>query len=262
VSASGHATYAIRYAHREASRSQNFYEVVECADDPMPLDYFTWVIAVSEEALIAVDSGHTESEAVRRGRTYLQSPLETMAQIGSDPSKVGTVVVTHLHWDHTGNLSRFDNAEIILQRREWEFWTSAHANRGQFAGLHTPDDLKALERARQKGRLRLVDGDVEIADGVSAHLVGGHTPGMQVVRIAGEQHSTVLASDAAHFYENLEKDSPFAIVFCLSEMYDAFDRMVELAGSMDRVVPGHDPQVMSNFPACSESALAVRLNPT
>ena len=62
----------------------------------------------------------------------------------------------------------------------------------------------------------------------------------------------MLASDAAHFYANLEQDRPFAIVHSLPGMYAAFDRVRALAGGDDeRIVPGHDPLVFERFQAAT-----------
>ena len=85
------------------------------------------------------------------------------------------------------------------------------------------------------------------------HLVGGHAPGLQVVRVETGDGPLVLASDAAHFYANLEHDRPYAIVHSLPGMYDAFDRVRALAGGDDdadrarprparaRALPGREP---------------------
>ncbi len=59
----------------------------------------------------------------------------------------------------------------------------------------------------------------------------------------------VLASDAAHFYENVEKRKMFPIVLDAREMMTGFERLEELADSADHVVPGHDPLVRARYPA-------------
>jgi glyoxylase-like metal-dependent hydrolase (beta-lactamase superfamily II) len=101
-------------------------------------------------------------------------------------------------------------------------------------------------------RVRFVSGEAEPAPGVSLHLVGGHAPGLQVVRVRTAGGPVVLASDATHFYANLAEDRPFSIVHSLAGMYDAFDRVRELAGGEDaRIVPGHDPLVLERYPAVS-----------
>lgn len=94
-------------------------------------------------------------------------------------------------------------------------------------------------------RVRFVDGDEAMASGISLHRVGGHAPGLQVVRVQTAAGPVVLASDASHFYANLAEDRPFAIVHSLPDMYAAFDRVKELAGGDEaRIVPGHDPLVL------------------
>ena len=75
---------------------------------------------------------------------------------------------------------------------------------------------------------------------------------MQVVRIRTAGGFVVLASDASHFYENIETDSPFAILHDLPGMYGAFDRINELADGPHLVVPGHDPEVAERHRSLTE----------
>ena len=58
----------------------------------------------------------------------------------------------------------------------------------------------------------------------------------------------VLASDAAHYYENFQARKPFPIVVDLQNMLDGFDTLYKLASSPDLIIPGHDPLVRENFP--------------
>src|SRR5205814_1770532 len=107
-------------------------------------------------------------------------------------------------------------------------------------------------------RVLWVDGDHELAPGVSVHLVGGHTAGMQVVRVQTANGVIVLASDATHFYENLERDQPYSIVDSVPGALDAFDRLRALAGpdgSMRTTYDGAD-DVLELIGGMSESELA------
>jgi glyoxylase-like metal-dependent hydrolase (beta-lactamase superfamily II) len=75
---------------------------------------------------------------------------------------------------------------------------------------------------------------------------------MQVVRVDTGSGPVVLASDATHYYANLQEDRPYAIVHSLPGMYDAFDRVRALAGGDDdRIVPGHDPLVLERYAAAA-----------
>jgi glyoxylase-like metal-dependent hydrolase (beta-lactamase superfamily II) len=72
----------------------------------------------------------------------------------------------------------------------------------------------------------------------------------------------VLASDAVHYYEELERDRPFVVVADLEQMYRGFDTVSELAASPGAtLVAGHDPDVMHRFPPSlpDQPDLAVRV---
>ena len=168
------------------------------------------------------------------------------------------VVLTHLHYDHSGYLAAFPRARFWVQERELAFWTGRHAARGEIGRIVEPPDIVELVRLNFERRVRFVAGDEEMADGIGLHLVGGHAPGLQVVTVETGDGPLVLASDAAHFYANLELDRPYTIVHSLPGMYDAFDRVRALAGGDDaRIVPGHDPLVLERFPAASAELAGV-----
>ena len=137
-----------------------------------------------------------------------------------------------------------------MQDDELAFWTGRHAGRSAIGATVEPSDILELVRLNFERRVRFVDGDDELAPGITLHRVGGHAPGLQVVRVDTAAGPVVLASDAVHFFANLEEDRPFAIVHSLPAMYDAFDTVRALAGGDDRrIVPGHDPLVLERFAA-------------
>ena len=165
---------------------------------------------------------------------------------------VDHVVLTHLHYDHTGTAREFGAARYVLQRSELGYWTGPWAERiARERWLVSESDLAHLRT--EQARVRLVDGDAVVVPGLSVHLVGGHTAGMQVVRVRTARGHVVLASDASHFYENIEDDRPFAILHSMTGMYGAFDRIRELADGPHLVVAGHDPEVLDRFPPLSAS---------
>lgn len=248
--------FALRYAYRTVSvRGEHFYGHPDGCLDPWPIDYFTWVIIEGDQTVV-VDAGFTPETAERRGdRPYLSTPLELLRRLGRDASDVTDLVLTHLHYDHTGFAGDYPNARLWLQQPELEFWSSPITARAGFDHLLDRDDLETITRLVDAGRVELLDGEARITDRVSAHRVGGHTPGTQVVRVgtgAGGGEVTdviVLASDSSHFYANLDQDKPYGVVCDLPDMYRAFDRLRELAGPTGVIVPGHDPRVKQRHPA-------------
>ena len=114
----------------------------------------------------------------------------------------------------------------------------------QLASAPSLADLVTLNYGR---RIRLVDGEREVLPGISVHRVGGHTAGLQVVSVETAKGTVVLTSDASHFYRNIERRDPVQIITSLPQMLEGFDRIDEIAGSPDRVVTGHDPEVAKRF---------------
>lgn len=252
--------FALRYAYRtESQRGEHFYgHVPDCCGN-YPIDYFTWAI-VDDERTVIVDAGFTAETALERGsRPYLASPVELLATLGRRAEDVTDLVITHLHYDHTGFVDAYPNARIWLQRAELEFWTSPLADRGGFAYLKHDADIARIRALSEAGRVTFLDGDAEIDARVSVHRVGGHTPGMQVVRVASEPGPIVLASDASHFYANVERDHPYGIVYDLGDMYRAFDRLTALAGDAGVIVPGHDPRVLERHEPLADDDRIIRL---
>lgn len=251
--------YALRYAFRtESFKGEHFHGYSADCHDRWPIDYYAWVI-VREGRPWVFDTGFTREEASRRGaRTYLGSPIELLAGLGFAPEEVPVVVLSHLHYDHTGHIADYPRARVVLQRREWEFWTGPLSERGVYAHFRPEADLALLRRLVDDGRVDLVDGDTGIGPGMTAHLVGGHTAGTQVMRVATEDGPVVLASDASHFYANVEEDRPYGAVHHLDEMYAAFDALRMLAGPDGVVVPGHDPRVRDRHETLADDRI-VRL---
>lgn len=95
------------------------------------------------------------------------------------------------------------------------------------------------------------DGDAELASGLSLHCIGGHSAGLQVVRVWTRRGWVVIASDASHLYANFECRRPFPVVYSVAEMLEGFETLYRLADSPEHIVPGHDPLVMKRYPTAS-----------
>jgi glyoxylase-like metal-dependent hydrolase (beta-lactamase superfamily II) len=136
-----------------------------------------------------------------------------------------------------------------MAEAEYAFWTSPLAARRHFAAHSEPEEIALLARRRGDGTLSLFTGQSTLAPGIELIEVGGHTPGQLIVTVAAPGGGTaVLASDALHFYEEVERDRPFAILADLPAMYRAYDTLAQLASQPDtHLVAGHDPAVRDRF---------------
>lgn len=234
--------FTFRHGTRRSLRSEVFldYALYGEPDDAHTVDYYFWALR-SADRIIVVDTGYASEVAARRDRIVLHDPIEMLAEhLGVDADDVTDVVVTHCHYDHIGNLSRFPRAEVHLAAAELAFVRSgalSHQLVGHFSEPAEVDLLDSLDRA---GRITAVVEPTDLAPGVRLIPVGGHTPGQLMVEVHTSAGPVLLTSDALHFREELDRDMPFSSCMDLPATYRTFEtiRAYEAAGS--RLVPGHD----------------------
>jgi glyoxylase-like metal-dependent hydrolase (beta-lactamase superfamily II) len=253
--------HAIKYAHHDRKAGENFVNAGDLHDTNMPLDYFVWAV-ISPTRTFVVDTGFNADVAAQRGRQLLRCPSEGLKMVGVDAASVEDVIITHMHYDHVGNFDLFPKARFHLQDREMAFATGRSMTKKVFNAAYYVDDVVGMVRQVYAGRVDFHDGDTELAPGLSLHHIGGHTDGLQVIRVWTERGWVVLASDASHLYANMEDVNPFPIVYHVGEMVDGYRKLNELADSTDHIVPGHDPMVMDRYPASEPEleGIAVRLD--
>lgn len=242
--------FALKYAERtNRIRAESFIR----DNDPMsphPMDYFVWVIR-NENRTIVVDTGYDRDEAGRRSQPIIREPREALALIGVDAESVQTAIITHFHYDHAGSLNHFGAARFHIQEAEMAYATGPCVCPGHLQKSYTADHVCQMVQNVYSGRVEFHDGDAAIAPGITVHKIGGHSRGLQCLRVLTNRGWVVVASDAAHFYENLEKGKPFATVVDIADMVKGFKRLYELADSPAHIVPGHDPLVLHRYPALS-----------
>ncbi|MEU1370861.1 N-acyl homoserine lactonase family protein [Streptomyces sp. NPDC005803] len=250
MTASRFQVHAIRYAHRDGVSPHEVFCRPDAADESRAMAYYIWLITAEDGAAYLFDTGFGHKVAEQRGRTGVLrgDPTQALTALGAPAERIRHVFLSHLHFDHAGELDRFPAATFWIQRRETAFWTGPHASRPSFRHVVMPEDITAVVRLNLEGRVRFTEGDEAIAPGLSLHLIGGHTAGLQALRIETAAGSVVLASDATHYYDNLETDRPYSAHDSLSGVHAGFDRLRELAGPDGVIVPGHDPLVMERFP--------------
>ena len=252
--------YAVRYATRDARRPAHFLGG-DPHDVSMPMDYFVWVARSAERTLL-IDCGFTAATAARRKRDFLRHPAEGLALLGVDAHAIRDVVLTHLHYDHVGGYASFPNAQFHVQDDEMRFSTGRHMCHARFNHGYEVADIEAMIRLVFSGRVTFHSGDTSLAPGISLHRIGGHTAGIQCVRVHTQRGWVVVASDTSHYYEHFEAARCFTTIFDVGATIEGYDRLRALADSPAHIVPGHDPLVMQRYPAVNEAlrGIAVRLD--
>lgn len=242
--------YAIRYATREAMRASHFMGG-DSHDGPMPMDYFIWV-ARSPKHVVIIDLGFTEAAADRRRRKMLCNPIEGLKQIGIDPEAVEHAIITHLHYDHCGNFDLLPAARFHVQEAEMHFAAGRHMKYRYFSSGYETEDIVQAVRLNFAGRIVQHNGEADVLPGIRVVPLPGHSPGEQAVVVNTQRGRVVIASDAAHFYENVLRRKPYPACHHVAQMLESFDLLMELGGDdIARIIPGHDPLVMQLYPPAS-----------
>jgi glyoxylase-like metal-dependent hydrolase (beta-lactamase superfamily II) len=247
VSDDTHEVYAVRYGHHSRPASANYID-----GDPHnglePLDFFIWAIT-GPSGTIILDTGFDEAMGKKRQRQMLKPVSEGLNALGIAPGSVKDVIISHLHYDHCGNYDLFPQARYHLQDREMAYATGRCMCHQALRVPFEADDVVAMIRKVFAGRCAFHDGTDEIVPGVTVHHIGGHSKGLQSVRVKTRVGYVVLAADASHLYSHVERGRVFPLVHNVEDVVEGYATLKKLASAPRHVVPGHDPQVLKRYPA-------------
>ena len=248
--------YAVHYGHHDRKGHENFIGGDPHETGNMPLDYFVWVIQGGGKTFV-LDTGFAPDMQKKRGRQIIRPVAEGLESIGVEPAKVSDVIISHMHYDHAGNIPLFVRARFHIQDAEMAFATGRSMCHKAINGIFEADHVCHMVHNVFDGRVRFHDGVSELAPGITLHKVGGHTKGLQVTRVKTRRGHVVLASDAAHLYANMERKHPFPVVIDIDDYLEAFDTIGKLASSPAHIVPGHDPLVLARYPLVKDGLAGI-----
>jgi glyoxylase-like metal-dependent hydrolase (beta-lactamase superfamily II) len=241
--------YAIRYSRLPRKRRENMiFCPPERQDEDMPIDYSFWVLRNGLETWI-VDTGYSPELAAHLGRTFICNPIETLREIGVAPEDVKNVILTHLHYDHAGNLDQFANARFVLHSAELPFAAGWYAKEPAFAFAYNKAHIMQAVELVYDRRVDFVDGDRVMAPGLELFHIPGHSPGHLSLRVHTARGKVLLAVDAAHFTDNLVERRPYPIYLDLHQTLSGYDRLRTLCPETDLLIGGHDSSVIERYPA-------------
>ena len=205
--------------------------------------------------VVLIDAGFGDQEWMSRYNFFgWERPETVLAKIDLRPTDVDTILVTHLHFDHIGNFQAFPNAQIYIQLDEYMGWLRTLSLPKDFGGgardwilsSLDPQDIHNVAMAISQNKATLIEGDVEILPGITAHLAkDSHTFGTQWFQVETLNGLFAIAGDAVYWYSNVEKmwppgynqGNPFNQLFTYEKI------RVALRRDLERLIPGHDPLV-------------------
>lgn len=194
---------------------------------------------------ILVDTGSPDEEYCRQHQRTIrrgagEEPRAALKAAGFEPESIDIVVLTHLHWDHAGNVGLVPDVPHIVQREELRYAVAplpAHIR-----GYDAPQGREPHVPFWMGPRYQPVDGDLALlADGVSLLHTPGHSPGSQTVLVTTARGTLALAGDTVPLLENWERNLPNTIHVGLPEYYQSLAR---IRAAADQVLPGHEERVL------------------
>jgi glyoxylase-like metal-dependent hydrolase (beta-lactamase superfamily II) len=219
-------------------------------DEKINIAMVVWLIRGGGHNILFDSGYHRDTFLKYFPATEYIRPDEAVKLAGVQPEEITDVVISHAHWDHMGGIDLFPKAVVWIQKEEFRYYTGdAWQPSGNHGGID-PEDVQQLVKLNTEGRVRLVDGDnVEIFPGIRAYTGARHTYASEYLRVEGSP-AFVLASDNCYLYRNLAEHKASATFTEADHAANIKnqDRMIQLAGSPDRVIPGHDALQFQKFP--------------
>jgi glyoxylase-like metal-dependent hydrolase (beta-lactamase superfamily II) len=225
-------------------------------DQKVDIAMVVWLIRGGGHTILFDSGFHRDTHLKEFPMKDFLRPDEAVKTAGVNPEDVTDIVISHSHWDHVGGIDLFPKATVWIQREEYRYYTGDAWQKGGNHGGIDAEDVEELVKLNTEHRLRFVEGDdVEIFPGITAYTGSRHTYASQYLRVAGTP-TYVLASDNVYFYLNLSAHLASATFSDADHAANIAQqkRMIELAGSPDRVVPGHDMLQFQKFPTTGRVA--------
>lgn len=160
--------------------------------------------------------------------------VAALAARGLAPADISVVFLTHLHFDHAHNIDLFARAKVLVSRAEWDY-----AKRPDDGDLFMPWGIHAQ---LEQHDLDLIEGEGEVAHGITYFPAPGHTPGSFAIGLETDRLGTVvIAGDAIKYAKeaiNAACDMAFGGAAAGTR---SIERILAMA---DRIVPGHFPELI------------------
>jgi len=218
-------------------------------DQPVPYAMFVFIIT-GGGAPVVVDTGPKSLDELNRGLGDMliepvtqregEDILGIMARAHVEPSDVGHVFFTHMHYDHITNIDLFPNARIVADRIGYE-----EALRRLDKGLcWVPGEVIFPMRDQWQDRLILAS-DQEVLPGLRAFHVGGHTPCSMAISVQTDSGEAVITGDVVSLYANIERDVPIGVY---EDRFEVMAAMRRIRAEADIIIPSHDPRLLKRFP--------------
>ncbi len=224
--------------------------------------FMVWLIKGDNGNNILVDAGFLNDieEAKNFGVINYTRPDSILFGIGLKATEITHIILTHPHWDHMDGVDLFPNAQVWMQKEDYNYFVGA-AWQKDGVGDFNKRDVRKIVELNLSGKLTLVDGDdKEIIPGIKVYTGSRHTFNSQYVLVKSGTEKIILASDNAYTYYNIDnlKSAPKNATFDTNGYIKAMERMKTLVSNIKFIIPGHDALLFKRFPIITDDIIKIK----
>jgi len=207
------------------------------------------LLLISDDKKILIDTGMGNKWDDKSKNIYRIDPeisLEKSLELyGLKPNDITDVILTHLHFDHTGGSTKLENNKIIpsfpnakyfVQRKNFE-WAMKPSDRDK--GSYIKENFEPLAK---EGVLNLIDGEIDFDENISFKVINGHTIAQQMIMISDSSASLLYCCDLIPFVSQIR--IPYIMGYDIQPLVTVEEKKKYLKLAADEnwmLYFGHDP---------------------
>ncbi len=229
---------------------------------PLKIDFMVWLI-IGNGKNILVDAGFWKDmeDAKEFKLNSYQRPDSALMKLNLKAEDITDVILSHPHWDHVDGIGLFPNAQVWMQKEDYNYFVGGAWQKNANKGGYTPSNVRQIVDLNLAGKLTLIDGDnKEIIPGIKVFTGSRHTYNSQYVLVQAGKNKIVLASDNIWVYYSLEHLLPAAAGGTLDPAgyVKAMQRMKTLVSDQKFIIPGHDAAIFERFPEVADGVVEIK----
>ncbi len=229
---------------------------------PLKIDFMVWLI-IGNGKNILVDAGFWKDmeDAKEFKLNSYQRPDSALMKLNLKAEDITDVILSHPHWDHVDGIGLFPNAQVWMQKEDYNYFVGGAWQKNANKGGYTPSNVRQIVDLNLAGKLTLIDGDnKEIIPGIKVFTGSRHTYNSQYVLVQAGKNKIVLASDNIWVYYSLEHLLPAAVGGTLDPAgyVKAMQRMKTLVSDQKFIIPGHDAAIFERFPEVADGVVEIK----
>jgi glyoxylase-like metal-dependent hydrolase (beta-lactamase superfamily II) len=207
------------------------------------------LLLISDDKKILIDTGMGNKWDEKSKNIYKIDPTinleKELIKHVLRPEDITDVLLTHLHFDHTGGSTKleggkivpgFPNAKYFVQKKNFE-WAMSPSDRDK--GSYIKDNFEPLIK---EGVLNLLDGEIDFDKNISFRIINGHTFGQQMVKISDSSNTVLYCCDLMPFVSQIR--IPYVMGYDLQPLVTVQEKKKYLTLAADEnwyLYFGHDP---------------------